>query len=262
MDQVALKALEVDPMQLMVIGMGLLALAIVTLAWFNSRSTNNLVGVMQSQVNSNSKMTENQGRQTDILHDFRDELRQERELREKQVGATKQLSETITRHDDKTDIHYSTIIDRIESASQAQVKLIEQAQTDLVGKTRGMLDESTAKVIAELRESVKPLQGDLGVIRVGLQAVQERRDREDAQYKADLDAIWDKAAKASQRLNDIIEGAIQKALGGQGEQIAVDVVGSVSAGGDVSAGAASGSAGDNGTGLSGDNSGTADGSIA
>ncbi len=242
MDQVALKALEVDPMQLMVIGIGLLAIAIVLLAYFNSRATNNLVGVMQSQVNSNGRMTENQGKQTDILRDFRDELRQEREQRETHAGITRQLKETVEQHDEKSAGYVAKLDTNAEERHKYLIDRINTNMSDLIGETGKIVDKSTKQII----EVVQPMLPVLGMIRESIEEAQK-------EYIAKMESLGEQVAAAQRQIMQVIDTATAK--GEEREQIreqnvVVNVDGAGNPGVGVSAGDSSGSTGANGTGHS------------
>lgn len=229
MEQVALSALEVNPSQLQVIGLALLALAIVLLAYFNSRSTNGQVSVMQALVKSNTDLTAVTSRQTEAL-------RREQDLREAQITATAAIREAVQSHDGRSDERSEKLMNKIDGI------------TDLVEKK---VSAGTERVM----EALKPLTDGLIAIKASLEAAKQE-SQENQRKQADiLNAIEVKVELVSEQFIDVIQ-----VIGEMNNEDEIKPIDSDDAPGVlVPAGAASDGANGTGTGSSDGHSGTADG---
>lgn len=234
MDQVAIRALEVNPLQLMVIGMALLALAIVLLAWLGFSAVMKLVGVMQSQVNSNTELTAATVKQTDAL-------RREQDLREAQIiastAASKAIADAVQTHDGRSDERADKLLNKIDGI------------TDLVG-------EKISAGTERMMEALKPLTDGLREIRDSLEAA-KLESREQQRKNAEIfSAIEEKVELVSEQFIDVVQifGEISD------EEQHKSVGGDDTSGKRVSVGSdASGSANGTGTDSSDGGSATADG---
>lgn len=224
MENVAITALEVDPMQLQVIGLALLSLAIVMLAYFNSRSTNNLVGVMQSQVKSNGDLTTATIKQTDAL-------RREQDLREAQIAASATITTAVQTLDGRSDERSKALLERIDGI------------TDLVGER---VNHGADRVM----EAMKPFADALREIKISLETAQKDSQEQQQKQAGILSAIETKVELVSEQFIDVIQ-----ILGEMSDEDTKPVDGGGASGAFVSAGAASGSANGTGAEPTGDGSG-------
>jgi uncharacterized protein YoxC len=232
MEQVALSALEVNPMQLLVIGLALLALAIVLLAYFNSRSVNSLLAVMQSQVNSNTALTAATTKQTDAL-------RREQDLREGQIAATSAIKEAVQTHDGRSDERSKQLLEKIDGI------------TDLIG-------EKVTSGADRVMEALKPLSDGLKEIKASLEAAKEESHAQQRKQADILSAIETKVELVSEQFIDVIQ--VIEEMGDE-ETKPVDGGGApgelVSAGSDTSGSTGGNSSGGIGTADGGNNGTTA-----
>jgi hypothetical protein len=229
MEQVALSALEVNPSQLQVIGLALLALAIVLLAYFNSRSTNGQVSVMQALVKSNTDLTAVTSKQTEAL-------RREQDLREAQITASKAITDAVQSHDGRSDERAEKLLNKIDGI------------TDLVGEK---VSAGTERVM----EALQPLTEGLKEIKASLEAAKEE-SRENQRKQAEfLSAIEVKVEMVSEQFIDVIQ--VFGEMSDENEHAVVDggiALGElVSVGSDASGGAGGDSSSGSGAAVSGNN---------
>lgn len=182
------------------------------------------------------------------------------QIQQEQMKTTQQFGVALTRHEEKSAVYVQEIQDTAAENHKSLLERIEAKArdtiTNIIEETQRVVDASTERILNLMQPALEPL----GEMRITLKEMRkDEQQRADAR-KAQLDGIEAKLATAEQNVVTVMNQLMDQMKGGDSGQIADDLGGGDSAGGSVSAGDASGSTGDNGTGHSGDTIGTTDGS--